>query len=416
MPTIRLGRLALATVLLAVALPSTPAAAHPLGLPGIVRIEVTGSTLTVTWVLAGDDAAALQRTLTTTTPAEYFAAHLELLADGERCDSESHEARADEIVRVEQRCARPPGTLHVTSTLLLDLDQRYRTLVVVLVGDRTEREFLGTDRRAVDLAAHGDLERGEELAGEAAPRVGGLPGLERRFARVVEDNSSSLPVLLAAVAGAVVVGAVHALSPGHGKSVAAAYLVGARGRPRDAFLLGGTVAAMHTGSVLAVGLVTWYATRTVAPGTVVDVLRVVAAAFITMVGGYLVVTRTRAYRHERDHDQDHSHEHDHVHGHEVTPFSRRGLVALGLSGGLLPSPAALVVVLAGLGAGRLPLALGLVAAFSVGLAGAVGGVGLLILRGRDVVARRWTGVRWLPLVAAYAVLAGGLILAVAALR
>jgi ABC-type nickel/cobalt efflux system permease component RcnA len=394
-----------------------PAAAHPEGLPGIVRLTVDGPTIDAEWVLAGDDAAALARKLDAGRAGfgAYFHGRFTLTADGRACSATGQSGAGDAAARAAFQCERPPGTLTATSRLLLDVDQRYRTLVVLLRADHSERRFLGQDGPTTTFAVNDDVGRAEALTKDAAPPVRNLPSLERRFIAVL-DGPLSIWALLFAVAGAFIVGAVHALSPGHGKSIVAAYLVGANGTRVDALLLGGAVALMHTGSVLALGFATWYATSSVAPGDVVDGLRVVTAVFVLAVGAYLVVTRTRAWRHAAQHEHGHAHAHDHSHSHghadEATPFSRRGLIALALSGGLLPSPSALVVLLAGLSAGRLLLALGLVAVFSVGLAASIAGAGMAVLRGRQLLGVR--AGQWLPLAAAYAVLAGGLVLSASA--
>ena len=380
----------MARLIAALALAAAPVLPHPQGLPGIVRLHIDGATVTAEWVLAEDDEAALAEHAP--NRLDYFLANFRIAGCSPQGDY-----RFD--------CDRPPTTLHVTSTLLLDVDTAYRTLVTVDTGQRTERRFLGNEATTAAVPITDDVGRAERIADEP---VTGMPSLERRFVGLL-DGPLSLGALVLGLAGAVVVGAVHALSPGHGKSVAAAYLVGAHGRPRHALLLGGIVAAMHTGSVLLLGLGTWYATESVEPGRVLDGLQVVTALLVLGIGMYLVTTRTR---HERHHRSGHHHTHGAAEQGRGTPFSRTGLVALGLSGGLLPSPSALVVLLAGLSAGRVGLALALVGAFSIGLAGAVAVAGIAVLKGRDLVDLR--GSRWLPVIAAYAVLLSGVGLTVAA--
>lgn len=366
--------------------------AHPFGLPGIVRATLAGDTVTTEWVLADDDEAVLANHLAKTgqTRAAYYKANFAI----EGCPVERDYTHV---------CERPPARLTIRSTLLVDIDANYRTLFTMPVGDRTERHFLGADAPNAVVGITDDVGRAEQIAEKPRRK---LPSLERRFVELL-DRPRSTGALLAGLAGALVVGAVHALSPGHGKSVAAAYLVGAKGRPVHALLLGGIVAGMHTGSVLVLGLATWYFTDSVAPGDAIAFLRDATALMVLAIGVYLVVTRTR-------HRRQHSHGHEHTHAHDAAPFSRAGIVALGLSGGLLPSPAALVVVLAGLSAGRVPLALALVGAFSVGLAAAVAVAGLAVLKGRDLIEVRAKGL--IPLLAAYAVLAAGVVLTISALR
>ncbi len=223
------------------------------------------------------------------------------------------------------------------------------------------------------------------------------------------DSPGFAPTALAVAFGA---GVLHALAPGHGKSLAAAYLIGSDGRRRDALLLGGTVAAMHTASVLAIGL-TWTALSAGAAaadtGALSQVLQVVAALLV-VAAGVLLVRR----RHGHDHHVHHHHDQQHR-------GERPGLVLLGASGGLLPSPSAFLVLLTGLFSGRTGLALLLVAVFGLGMAVVLTFIGLLAVTGRDLVAsaaptsaslRRVALVG--PAIAAWGVLAAGCALTAAA--
>lgn len=224
----------------------------------------------------------------------------------------------------------------------------------------------------------------------------------------------------ALVLGALVVGVAHAIGPGHGKAVVVGYLAGGQGRPRDAIALAGVVSVMHTGSVLAVGFALFAAMRTAEGGQVTFLddagawLRLVAGGLIAAVGaGMLLRERRRAaavaapaIQHASEHGGEvgggvggergighGGHEHTaagpgHSHGlerlpSEVSPLSRRGVLLIGASGGLLPSPAAFLVVATGLFTGNLLLAVALVGAFSLGLAVAIGAVGLAAIWGRE---------------------------------
>ncbi len=227
----------------------------------------------------------------------------------------------------------------------------------------------------------------------------------------------------AAVGLALAAGALHALGPGHGKTIMAAYLVGADGRVRHAVMVGIAVSLMHTTSVSGLGLVTLWASNLFSPETVFPWLSLVSGLVVLALGLWLLVARLRARRgasHSHGHGHDHGHrptgshslEHSHGgleggrtsvgvleradpgHGHShshapgPSPFSARGLAAVALSGGLLPSPSALVVLLGAVALHRVAFGLVLVAAFSVGLAGALTGIGVLVLKARDVAARR----------------------------
>ena len=143
-------------------------------------------------------------------------------------------------------------------------------------------------------------------------------------------------------------GAAHALSPGHGKSIVAAYLVGSRGKPRHAVYLGLTVTATHTIGVFALGLVTLSLSAFIVPDQLYPWLNLVSALLIVSVGVSVLRWRVREWRgrggHEHDHGHSHGHGHpDHEHDHAL---SHRRLLGIGISGGIVPCPTALVVLLA----------------------------------------------------------------------
>jgi ABC-type nickel/cobalt efflux system permease component RcnA len=234
------------------------------------------------------------------------------------------------------------------------------------------------------------------------------------------------PALVAAmVAIAFGIGAVHALGPGHGKTLIAGYLVGAGGGVRQAVGIGIAVSVMHTASVLTLGVLVLSAERLFAPERVYPVLGLASGAIAVVLGTWLLVGRTRAiargkdpgHRHPHGHDSGHTHPHGHDHPDPRiadAPLSRRGSFALAFSGGVLPSPSALLVLLASVSLGRTALGLTLIAAFSVGLAGALIGVGIVTLKARDIAERRLTSgiARFLPVASAAGIAAMGLFLAV----
>src|SRR5262249_37897438 len=159
----------------------------------------------------------------------------------------------------------------------------------------------------------------------------------------------------------------HAALPGHGKTVLAAYLAGKRGRPRDALIVAGTVTLTHTGGVLALGLLLTAGTA-VAGDQILSWLGVISGVVVLAVGVGMVVGLPRRRVHSRHH---HHHDHDHDHDHDHHHRGRLGLAGIGIAGGLVPSPSALVVLLGAIGLGRTGFGVVLVLAYGVGLAAAL---------------------------------------------
>ncbi|HTI34278.1 MAG TPA: sulfite exporter TauE/SafE family protein, partial [Miltoncostaea sp.] len=257
-------------------------------------------------------------------------------------------------------------------------------------------------------------EVGDPTSAVAEPSQSGLNGLL--------DDDLSPGVVVLAVLLAMGWGALHSLSPGHGKTMVAAYLVGTRGSARHAFVLGAFVTVTHTIGVIALGLVTLFASRYVLPEDLFPWINLVAALLVVGVGlwagrGRLVALRRRL-AHDRDHrlgrthahshdhhdhhhghDHGHGHGHDHHHGHahdhgpgghtHAPPedLSMRSLMAVGASAGLIPCPSALVLLLGAIALDRVGYGLVLVVAFSLGLAGLLSAIGLMVLYARRVVDR-----------------------------
>jgi len=180
-------------------------------------------------------------------------------------------------------------------------------------------------------------------------------------------------------------GALHALSPGHGKAMVAAYLVGTRGTPRHAVALGGIVTVTHTAGVFALGAVALALSATVLPEDLLPWLELTSGLLVLGVGAAVLRRHLRhwtAHRHAQDHHHGHDHDHDHDHGHSHAPPERitsRGLLAMGAAAGLIPCPSALVVLLAAVAQGEMALGLALIVAFSAGLAATLTGLGLAVV-------------------------------------
>ncbi len=237
----------------------------------------------------------------------------------------------------------------------------------------------------------------------------------------------TLPVILLSLVVAAALGAIHALSPGHGKTVMAAYLVGSRGNTRQAIGLGMTVTVSHTLGVLALGLLSVSATAIVPPERLYPILSVASGAIVVVIGAYLLVTRIRSWRNERrphdhHHEDDHHrpegwHEHDGIsHTHLPQTMGRRGLFALGLSGGMIPSVSALLVLIGSISIGRPVWGIVLTVAFGIGMASVLVGVGLALVHARRLVERlpvagRLNFGQRLPIATAAVVLVAGLLIA-----
>lgn len=188
-----------------------------------------------------------------------------------------------------------------------------------------------------------------------------------------------------AILVALAAGAAHALAPGHGKTLAAAYLIGTEGKARDALWLGSSVAVMHTVSslVLAVAWTFFSLSDLIGLESLTTVLQLVAGVLVIATGIWLI-RRHLTHPHSHSHSHSHSHDHGHSRSHGTT---RPGLMLLGISGGLTPSPAAFLVLVTGLFSGRAGFALVLVICFGLGLGAVLFIVGLLALSGRNVVLR-----------------------------
>ena len=269
-----------------------------------------------------------------------------------------------------------------------------------------------------------------------------------RFAELIAAPELTPMVALLGLLAALVLGALHAMSPGHGKTVVGAYLVGSRGTARHAAFLGLTVTITHTAGVLALGLATLFASRYVVPETLFPVLSFISGGIVLTIGLSLFIRRLRAAlnysdHHSRDghehhhhahdaddhnHNQPHAHNHDHAHdlslvhshdgrehthvppGTDGSPITWRSLLALGISGGLLPCPSALVVMLSAVSLHRVGYGLLLVIAFSIGLAATLTLVGLMFVYAGQLMKRPLGSgrlVRVLPVASAFVIACAG---------
>jgi nickel/cobalt exporter len=275
--------------------------------------------------------------------------------------------------------------------------------------------------------------------------------VDRRFQELAGGSRLTPTVGVLAVLLALLLGAGHAALPGHGKTVLAAYLAGERGRPRDALTVAGTVTLTHTGGVLALGLLLTAGTALTGEA-ILGYLGLASGAIVLGVGAGMLHGALRRRRrrhghpayapghghahddhHGRGHGHEHAHDdhhgrghghghahdddhgrghghghaeghehdqhqvrayrahHDHGHEHDHDRPGRLGLAGIGLAGGLVPSPSALMVLLAAIGLGRTGFGVLLVVAYGMGMAATLTGAGLLLLAVQRRMRRTGTG-------------------------
>jgi ABC-type nickel/cobalt efflux system permease component RcnA len=429
---------ALAAALLAPA----AAQAHPLGnftINHFARVEVSGHRLYLRYVLDVAEIPTYQARQQGVDPSAYarrLAAGLHLTLDG----------RAVTLVPVAHALAFPKGVggLHtmrlqvilrgptVDGRTRLDVrDTNYAGRIgwkeiVVGAGERSASNELRAYPKSL-LQSPLDV---TSVSATVAPTHDEPPRLltgtalqapdrvaDSGFTRLIGRGHLSALVILASLAAALFWGAAHALSPGHGKTIVSAYLIGKRGTPRDAALLGLIVTVTHTVGVFALGLVTLALSQWIFPDRLYPWLNLTAGVLVVALGLAVLRSRFADWRHERAHRHGDHHHHHHEHGHDHD-LSRRGLLAVGISGGILPCPSALVVLLAAISLHRVAFGLVLILAFSTGLALSITGVGLVAVLARRRFARaRFDGllIRALPAVSALVILAAGVTMTARAL-
>lgn len=480
---------ALALVVAAASLalgPRAVAHAHPLGnftINRYARIEVYGDALRVVYVLdyAEIPAFQLRETIDADGDGEISGAEL----DHHRESASAEHAAAMELavdgrplvltlVESESTVSPGQGGLDVLrETFVYQAADPGRAVTAVTYADHNfegragwreivVRPAAGTDVRVAPalLLDHSDglrsyptdsLSSAPEMATasfEWAPGPGAVAPATADFAPVTAPRSNSgfadllerhqsFGVIILGLLAAFGFGALHALGPGHGKTVVAAYLVGSRGTTRHALALGMTVTATHTATVYLLGLVTLTLSEFIVPERLYLYLGVASGAMVVVMGVALFAGRVLHWKRAANGEGTHRHgsfarphyhsseAHHHGtpdhHAHDAPGVSWRGLLTLGVAGGLLPCPSAIVVMLAAISIGQIAFGMLLIVAFSLGLAGVLSAIGIALvlgkrLSGRSAVASRLrrTGVTRavaaLPLLSAAGVtLAGALI-------
>jgi nickel/cobalt transporter (NicO) family protein len=416
---------------------------HAAGPVPQARLSAEGNRVHLVWTAAEDDAAAIGAVVGV-FPREVSYAYLE--GDEQGMPSQPQIAAFSrsavlrtyllEHVAVVQAGVPCPGEVEPAEDFIADgarftftCPDRVRraevTVGILLDDDPTYRTFSvdGTERFAMHTAGapthEWDFTASQVPSSDGLP-TGSLTGAEPALLALVDASAGGLLVTLLALLTAAGVGALHALGPGHGKAVIGAYLAGSQGRPRDALALGGLVAVMHSASVLALGSALYLTQRVPGGDALEPTLRLASAAMITAVGIGLL---RRALRHRHATAGALRPRHHHAPAEPVAPLSRPGILALATAGGLLPSPAAFLVLSAAFAVGRSGFGLSLVAAFSLGLAAMLTGIGLAIVSGREAMTLRAEHrpalrrlARSVPMASAVIVVVGGLALAGSAVR
>jgi ABC-type nickel/cobalt efflux system permease component RcnA len=330
------------------------------------------------------------------------------------------------------------------------LDQRQITFDITAVGAPAEALLSATNRNVP------------------------VPGTVREdaFTRLIQLEELTLSTVLIALLISFIWGAMHAMTPGHGKTIVGAYLVGSRGTPKHALYLGLTTTVTHTLGVFTLGLVTLFAAQFIVPEILYPWMSFLSGLLVIGIGANLFVSRYRSsgmskftrpspvtlshqpvaehvpangqlhrhnyvlhashshphpHPHDHPHSDDHHHHHDHDHGGhshlppgaDGAPVTWRSLLLLGISGGIIPCPSALVVMLGAIALNRIGFGLILVLAFSFGLAGALTAVGLaFIYAGRlfERVPAKGRIVRILPVLSAFFITLIGLAITLRALQ
>ena len=468
-----------ASLLALLAVTAPGAQAHPLGnftINHYSRIEPSGDRVYVVYVLDMAEIPAFRELQSINDPEAWAAAaakrtarSLELRIGGSRVA----------LTPVRQVIAFPPGaaglrTLRLevllqTRTLdrsqaplsLTYLDPTYRgrigwkEIVVRATGDARVTETSAPSASVSDelraypkellkspldvTTANASFEPGSETtppslpsAGELGQRVAVRETSSKGFAKLIAEKNLSLGFVLLSLLVALFWGAAHAFSPGHGKAIVAGYLVGTRGRPRDAAMLGLIVTVTHTAGVFALGAVTLLLSAFIVPEQLYPWLNLVSALLVLGVGLTILRWRVRSWRrgespgggHSHAHGHDHSHGHSHAHGqshhHDGDKATGRGgLLGIGISAGIIPCPTALVVLLAAISLQRVAYGLVLIVAFSFGLALAITSIGLVAITAKRAFSRMsFEGrlIRALPAVSAVVVITLGVAMTLRALN
>jgi len=469
---------ALLVVIGATLVASPTASAHPLGnftVNHFAGVDLAGDTVYVRFALDLAEIPTFQEGADVRRPgyAASLAKGLELTVDGKRVP----------LIVVAHRTSERPGAGGLKT---LRFDAIYRAPAAgtrLTFADRSFASRIGwreitinaRDGARLGAASAPQETRSDELraypedllrspldvrsatadftpgAGGAAPPVIGEAAAVQHssggFESLIERGDLSLGVILISLLIAAFWGSVHALTPGHGKALVAGYLVGTKGKPRHAFLLGATVTVTHTFGVFALGLVTLLLSQFIVPDQLYPWFTLASGLLVVLVGFGVLRARLRnggwadhdhgdgthshaSHGHDHDDHGAHHHHHDHAHSPDHAPhthehrassddsFTSRGILGVGIAAGLLPCPSALVVLLSAIAVHRVGFGFALIAAFSLGLAATITCIGLIAVLARRAFSRvSFEGrfVRALPALSALVIVGVGVALTIKAL-
>jgi nickel/cobalt exporter len=244
--------------------------------------------------------------------------------------------------------------------------------------------------------------------------------------QILKNNKMGGSLLLWAIAISFVLGGLHALTPGHGKTLVAAYLVGQHGTKKDALILALVTTITHTSSIYILGLISLFAAQYFLPEKIIPTLEVLSALSIFGLGVWLLSKRWDEFKHRKMHD----HSDDHVHGtgpgqHTHTLSSTnsklgiKSLVSLGFSGGIVPCADALAIMIIAIGMNKAVLGMVLILFFSVGLAAVLVSLGLIMVTSRALFERYAPSAqvtRVLPVISALIIIGVGGLLVLKAMK
>ncbi len=460
------------------------ASAHPLGnftVNHFAGVDLAGDTVYVRFALDLAEIPTFQEGANVRRPgyAASLAKQLELTVDGKRVPltvvahrtSERPGAGGLKTMRFDAiyRAPASGSRLSFTDTSFASRIGWREITINAREGARVETASVDEASRSDELRAYpknllrspldvrsatADFTPG--TAGAAPPVIGEKPAVQHSsggFESLIERGDLSLGVILISLLIAAFWGSVHALTPGHGKALVAGYLVGTKGKPRHAFLLGATVTVTHTFGVFALGLVTLLLSQFIVPDQLYPWLTLASGLLVVLVGFGVLRSRVRTggwadhdhgdgththVSHGHDHDDhgEHHHHHDHAQGHDHAhahnhaahthdqaassddSFTSRGILGVGIAAGLLPCPSALVVLLSAIAVHRVGFGFALIAAFSLGLAATITCIGLIAVLARRAFSRvSFEGrfVRALPALSALVIVGVGVALTIKAL-